>query len=229
LVTGYKAIAQGRYREALHWLDEGMQAVRVLGNARSVFYFAGNQGLARLFLDETDEAARAFGDALAVCADAAAQDIVDECLLGLAAVAARRDDLNRAARLAGAATAHRTAVRIHDEEVVATRLIDEILAPPATPSDRTSGTTSLERRHRSQSTRRSTSCSRGTAAPRHLGPEPRRESEARTTQGPGTRAPPSPSPSECAHSQIRDARCGRRASVVADPQLTLACAISGRS
>ena len=81
-VTGYKAIAQGHYREALHWLDEGMQAVRVLGNARSVFYFAGNQGLARLFLDETDEAARAFGDALAVCADAAAQDIVDESATG---------------------------------------------------------------------------------------------------------------------------------------------------
>ena len=128
-VTGYKAIAQGHYREALHWLDEGMEAVRVLGNARSVFYFAGNQGLARLFLDETDEAARAFGDALAVCADAAAQNIVDECLLGLAAVAARRGILNRAARLAGAATAHRTAVRVHDEEVVSSRLINGILAP----------------------------------------------------------------------------------------------------
>ena len=74
-------------------------------------------------------AARAFGNALAVCAEAAAEDIVDECLLGLAAVAARRDDLNRAARLAGAATAHRTAVRVHDEEVVSRRLIDDILAP----------------------------------------------------------------------------------------------------
>lgn len=101
----------------------------MLGNARSVFYLAGNQGLARLFLDETDEAARAFGDALAVCADAAAKDIVDETLLGLAAVAARRDDPNRAARLAGAATAHLTAVRIRDEEVVSRRLIDDILAP----------------------------------------------------------------------------------------------------
>jgi len=128
-VTGYKAIAQGHYREALHWLDEGMEAVRVLRNARSVFYFAGNQGLARLFLDETDAAAEAFGDALAVCADAAAQDIVDECLLGLAGVASRRGDLTRAARLAGAATAHRTSIRIREEEVVSRRLIDEILAP----------------------------------------------------------------------------------------------------
>ena len=128
-VTGYKAIAQGHYREALQWLDEGMQAVRVLGNARSVFYFAGNQGLARLFLDETDEAARAFGDALAVCADAAAQDIVDETLLGLAAVATRHGDLNHAARLAGAAMAHRTSIRIHEEEVVSSRVLDDILAP----------------------------------------------------------------------------------------------------
>jgi predicted ATPase len=128
-VTGYKAIAEGHYREALQWLDEGMRAVRVLGNAQSEFYLAGNQGLARLFLDETDEAARAFGDALAVCADAAAQDMVDELLLGVAAVAARRGDLDRAGRLTGAATAHRAAVRVHDEEVVATRLIDEILAP----------------------------------------------------------------------------------------------------
>ena len=128
-VTGYKAIAEGHYREALHWLDEGMRAVRVLGNARSVFYFAGNQGLARLFLGETAEAARAFSDALAACADAAAQNMVDECLLGVAAVASRRGDLTRAARLAGAATAHRTSIRIHDEEVVSSRLIDGILAP----------------------------------------------------------------------------------------------------
>jgi predicted ATPase/DNA-binding SARP family transcriptional activator len=128
-VTGYKAIAEERYREALRWLDEGMQTVRVLGNARSVFYFAGNQGLARLFLDETDEAARAFREALAVCADAAAQDMVDEPLLGLAAVAARQGHPDRAARLAGAATAHRATFRIHEEELVSNRLIDGMLAP----------------------------------------------------------------------------------------------------
>jgi predicted ATPase/DNA-binding SARP family transcriptional activator len=127
--AGYSAIAEQDYREALRWLDEGMRAVRVLENARSVFYFAGNQGLARLFLDETDEAARAFNEALGVCADAAAQDLVDEPLLGLAAVAARRGQPTRAARLAGAATAHRTAIQIHEEELVMNRLRDGILTP----------------------------------------------------------------------------------------------------
>jgi tetratricopeptide (TPR) repeat protein len=125
--SGYWAIVERRYREADVWLNEGLEAIRPLRHLNFVFLIRGNQGLTSLFLDELDEAAQAFSDALAVCREAGCEDIVDEALLGVAAVAARRGELDGAACLAGAAKGHQTASRSGGEDVIWARLNDEIL------------------------------------------------------------------------------------------------------
>jgi tetratricopeptide (TPR) repeat protein len=128
-VTGYYGLADGRYREGLEWLDQALDAADQLGNRRSVFFIRGNQGLARLFLDELDEAASAFHDSIAAARDVAAEDLVDEALLGMAAVAARREEADRAACLAGAARAHGGPGRNRAEETVVSRMKEDILLP----------------------------------------------------------------------------------------------------
>jgi predicted ATPase/DNA-binding SARP family transcriptional activator len=127
--TGFMAVEERRYEEALAWLSEGLDAARPLGYPKLVFLIRGNEGLARLFLDESDQAEQAFCDALAVCHAGGCDDIVDETLLGVAAVAARHGDLTRAARLAGAAKGHQTASRGRGEDAIWARL-NEILRAP---------------------------------------------------------------------------------------------------
>jgi hypothetical protein len=125
--TGYLALVECRYDNALVWFDEGLEAARRLEAALFVFLLRSNQGLARLFLDDLPEAARAFCDALTVCREAGAEQHVDQPLLGLAAVAARRGELGRAARLAAAAKAHESPSPGREEEVIVSRLNAEIL------------------------------------------------------------------------------------------------------
>ena len=127
--TGYMAIEELRYDEALAWLSEGLDAARPLGHLNFVFLLNGNEGLARLFLDEVDNAAQAFSEALAVCRAAGCEDIVDETLLGMAAVAACHGDLARAAYLSGAAKGHQTASRGRGEDAMWARLSEMLRAP----------------------------------------------------------------------------------------------------
>ena len=86
--AGYAAIAERRYREALVWLDEALDAARRLDDPSELFAAHGNQGLARLSLHEPEDAGQQLCDALAVCREAGHEDDagVDEALLGLAAV-----------------------------------------------------------------------------------------------------------------------------------------------
>lgn len=129
LIIGYLAVVEGRYREALEWLEEGLAAGRELGRPDFVFHLRSNQGLAWLFLEELDHAAAAFGEALAVCRDGSCEDVVCETLVGMAAVAARRGEAGRAARLAGAAVRHKTVTQAPSEIALRERLLDEILTP----------------------------------------------------------------------------------------------------
>jgi predicted ATPase len=126
--AGYAAIAERRYREALAWLDEALDAARRLDDPSELFAVHGNQGLARLFLHEQEDAGQQFCDALAVCREAGQEDDagVDEALLGLAAVEASRGQLARAARLTGAAKAHQARRGFVDEQIVWSRVIDNI-------------------------------------------------------------------------------------------------------
>jgi predicted ATPase/DNA-binding SARP family transcriptional activator len=126
-VTGYLAIIAERYVEALPWLDRGLLAARRLGNLHAVFLNLGNIGLARLFLGDLQEAADAFTGALAVCIQAGDERQLDETLLGMAAVVAKRGQHARAARLVGAARAHPTEQSIEGEPTLVSRLLEEIV------------------------------------------------------------------------------------------------------
>ena len=126
--VGYAAIVERRHDDALSWLEQGLEFARPLGDPAGVFFIRTNQGLASLFADDLDEARHAFCEALATCRDGA-EDVADETLLGLAAVEASQGDLERAARLAGAAQGRETVDRSVDEDTIWDRLYDEILTP----------------------------------------------------------------------------------------------------
>ena len=68
---------------------------------------SGNAGLAALFTDHLDEAWDAFREELAVCREIVVLPFAAEGLAGLAAIESIDGDLDRAARLSGAAGAHR--------------------------------------------------------------------------------------------------------------------------
>ncbi len=127
--TAYHAIVEHRYQDALRWLAEGLEASRRLRYPKLEFFLRGNQGLAWLFLDELDEAEHALGEALAISREAGCEDLADESLLGIAAVAARHGHLARAARLAGAAKSHEMTLRSRGEDAIWTRT-NEILTAP---------------------------------------------------------------------------------------------------
>jgi hypothetical protein len=67
----------------------------------------GNFGLAALLTGDTDAAAEALREELTLCRELVFLPVACEGLNGLAAVAAVGNDLSRAARLTGAAAAHR--------------------------------------------------------------------------------------------------------------------------
>jgi hypothetical protein len=118
-----------RYDEARIWLDKGLEFANALEDPAGVFFIRTNQGLASLFLDDLDDAKHAFCEALTACRSGRVEDVVDETLLGLAAVEASRGDLRQAAHLAGAAHSLETAERSVDEDSIWYRLHDEILTP----------------------------------------------------------------------------------------------------
>jgi predicted ATPase/DNA-binding SARP family transcriptional activator len=120
--VGYRALVDGHYQEALQWLDQGLTASHEVSHAGTRYLIRGNQGLALLFLDRREEAAKAFDDALAACVEGGADDMVDETLLGVATLAADRADIARAAQLAGAANCHQVGVRAPGEQAVWDRL-----------------------------------------------------------------------------------------------------------
>ena len=126
--VGYAATVERRYDDALSWLERGVEFARPLDDPAALFFIRTNHALASLFADDLDEARHAFCEALTACREGA-EDLADETLLGLAAVEASQGDLERAARLAGAAHGRETADRSVDEDTIWDRLYDEILTP----------------------------------------------------------------------------------------------------
>jgi tetratricopeptide (TPR) repeat protein len=128
-LVAYQAIAEGRYEDALAWLDRGLIAARSLDDPNLVYLIRGNQGVANLFLDRPAEAGQRFRDALAVCREGGTEDIIDETLFGLAAATAKQGDLERAAQLVGAARAHPSPGNSATEAAVWLRMNDRVVAP----------------------------------------------------------------------------------------------------
>ncbi len=125
---GFVAVAERREREAIPWLEDGIEAARS-SSSDELSVALGNLGLAKLFLGDLDGAEAALAEAVVRRSWTVSDPRVDETVLALGAVYALRGDVDRAAVLAGVAAAHPTPGRHSDEELVLHRLNDELLAP----------------------------------------------------------------------------------------------------
>ena len=120
------ALNNGDDRDAIDFADRARPVVRELDSPFIWMSQHGNLGLASLFIGDTETARDAFGEELKLCRELVHRPVASEGLQGLAAVAAVHGDDHRAARLVGAATAHRYG---HPQEPVEERLYARFLAP----------------------------------------------------------------------------------------------------
>jgi hypothetical protein len=105
--TPYVALCMGADAAARELADRALPIVRELGTPFQWMILCGNLGLAALMTGDTDCATHAFREQLTLCRELVVLPMAAEGLHGLGALAAVRGDDHRAARLAGAATAHR--------------------------------------------------------------------------------------------------------------------------
>jgi tetratricopeptide (TPR) repeat protein len=103
--ASYNAIKAGRPKRARPLLDRALPLARDLDEPLTLALVYGNVGLEALFIDDLDRAQDAFDKQLRLCSEQVVPHFAGEPLGGLAAIAARRGDPERAARLLGAATA----------------------------------------------------------------------------------------------------------------------------
>jgi predicted ATPase/DNA-binding SARP family transcriptional activator len=100
----YNAIKQGSPERARALLDKAVPLAREIGDPVALAFLLGNLGLEALYHGDLDRARDAFDEQLRLC-NTHVFWLASEGLSGLAAIAARNDELARAARLLGAATA----------------------------------------------------------------------------------------------------------------------------
>lgn len=103
----YMALCMGSDRDARELVDRATPVARALDDPFVWALLRGNAGMAALLTGDTGAARQAFSEELGLCGVLVAPRFACEGLNGLAAVASLLDDTDRAARLAGAATAHR--------------------------------------------------------------------------------------------------------------------------
>jgi predicted ATPase/DNA-binding SARP family transcriptional activator len=102
--AAYNAIKAGGPERAGALLAEVEPLVREQGDPHQLAVWCGNVGLEALFSGELDRARLAFDEQLRLCRELTVTHLAAEGLGGLAAIAARRGEPERAARLLGAAT-----------------------------------------------------------------------------------------------------------------------------
>jgi predicted ATPase/DNA-binding SARP family transcriptional activator len=102
--AAYNAIKAGTPKRARPLLDRALPLARELGDPLLQAFVWGNLGFEALFTGDLERARGAFDEQLRLCRKYVLW-VGAEGLTGLAAIAARRDDPERAARLLGAATA----------------------------------------------------------------------------------------------------------------------------
>ena len=128
-MAAYRALCNGSDRDASDFACRATPLVRALGDRYLWMHLQRKVGLAALFTGDIDAARHAFREELAVARELVVLPAASEGLTGLAAVAAVHDELDRAARLAGAAATHRYD---EPEAVVDARLHATFLAPART-------------------------------------------------------------------------------------------------
>jgi predicted ATPase/DNA-binding SARP family transcriptional activator len=103
--AAYLALSEDRAAEATSLLDTALRAAAHIEDPWNTAITLSNLGLAGLFSGDLKQARAAFERAVRLCAQHAFNDIADESLAGLAAVAAAQGRDETAARLRGAAHA----------------------------------------------------------------------------------------------------------------------------
>jgi predicted ATPase/DNA-binding SARP family transcriptional activator len=103
--AAYNAIKAGSPTRARPLLDRAVPLARELGEEPTLAIVLGNVGLEALFSGDLDRAEAAFHEQLRLCRQQVMTHLTSEPLGGLAAIETRRGELERAARLLGAATA----------------------------------------------------------------------------------------------------------------------------
>jgi len=104
---GYSAMMAGDFATAAPLLDAAAAVDEEVQDARLLPFHLVNRGLLHAFEGEDRQAASDLARALVLCRESGQALPVSEGLTGLAAVTARRGDSKLAARLSGAADAHR--------------------------------------------------------------------------------------------------------------------------
>ena len=124
-MAAHGAIKAGRPECALPWLDHALPLARDLGHHLDLIFVVGTVGLQALFTEDLDRAQAGFEEQLRLCGEHSVGPLAAQGLLGLAAIAAYREQGERAARLLGAAAAIGS---MGDPEVVR-QLERQFLAP----------------------------------------------------------------------------------------------------
>ena len=101
--AGYMAVTQGSYECAAAYLDKALPLAERSGEPLRVIMAFGNLGLASLFMGDLEIAEVRFAEELRLSREHGLAWIASEGIAGFAAVAARRGETERAARLLGAA------------------------------------------------------------------------------------------------------------------------------
>ena len=125
--VAYLALREGNDRDARELVDRAMPLARELDNGYIWMGLLGAFGLARLLTGDADAAHQAFREELTVCRDLVVPPMASEGLLGLASVAVVEGDVDRAARLVGAAATHNYGRP--DEDALDARLDTTFLEP----------------------------------------------------------------------------------------------------
>jgi hypothetical protein len=105
--VAYQAICERCDRDATALLERAEAIARTLDDPYGLMMIRGNSGLAALFMGEIDAARQDFFEELKLCREMVILPVAHEALRGLAAIAIVEGDIPHAARLIGAATAHR--------------------------------------------------------------------------------------------------------------------------
>jgi predicted ATPase len=121
------SLRRGWDAEARAYLQGAVPLLRQIDQPYHWMLMRGNVGVAAVLARDTEAARDAFREALTLSREFVVPPVASHALIGLAAVAALDNELERAARLAGAAAAHRCGES--DDTAGASRLGAAILEP----------------------------------------------------------------------------------------------------
>ncbi len=123
--AGYTAVTQGSYERAAGYLDEALELAHRTGEQLRVMIVTGNLGVVALFTAELECAAARFAEQLRLSREHAVHWMAADGIAGLAAIAARQGEAERAARLLGAAESLAKVL----EDAAGVRLEQEFFSP----------------------------------------------------------------------------------------------------